>query len=263
MSQLDLIDDGLPTYTGERDALDRYYTPPELLHPLIHRFHCGLHGWWTREDRTVLEPCAGRELSLARELSAWGVPRVLTADLDPGAPVDLHVDALEHDWSQHAWDIAVTNPPFAVAPQLIRRLLHTRPRGHRSTDNVTVAALLRLTFLEPCRNRIDLVSREHMERAWLSRVIVLPRVSFRGEGSDSVTCAWFVWKALSAEEMHCESPRRDPAWSARQMRTHMEVVSPAELERARIAIASSHRQVGYDSHHRREQRRLSRQEDLL
>ena len=52
-----------------------------------------------------------------------------------------------------------------------------------------MAFLLRLSFLEPTLTR-----REFLRANPPKRVIVLPRISFTGDGrTDSVTCAWLIW----------------------------------------------------------------------
>ena len=52
--------------------------------------------------------------------------------------------------------------------------------------------LLRLSYAEPCLNRA-----EWLKAHPISHLIVLPRISFTGNGkTDNVTCAWFVWDKL-------------------------------------------------------------------
>lgn len=201
---LDLFNDGISTYTGERDGADYYPTPPELLLPLLDRLP--LYG-----SVRVLEPCAGRALSLARELEAHG-HQVITGDVDPLTEVDVHGDLREHDWSQHGANICITNPPYLTpdgmhAADVVRHMLCHVDRA---------AFLLRLSFLEPCDNRVDLVC----EGGGLAKVIIMPRVSFRGGyATDSMTTAWMLWECDHAGP-----------WVG-------EVVSWPELERARIRIA--------------------------
>lgn len=198
MSQLDLIGGGLSTYTGARDALDRYYTPAPITDALMARLHPILP---EAERVEVLEPCAGRQLAIAGVVRSWSPRyRVWTADLDPGAPADQHGDALEQDWTEvnggRPWDLALTNPPFALAAPLIAHLTH-----HARC----VVCLARLSLLEPVEDRAGLLTGRELPGScqlapgWgLARVIVTPRQRFRGgpPGStqqDSVTTAWFVW----------------------------------------------------------------------
>lgn len=77
------------------------------------------------------------------------------------------------------WDVIVTNPPFYLAEEFVRKAL-------KHADHV--AMLLRLAFLET-RKREDL-HREHPSDVYvLSR-----RPSFMANGAtDSCAYAWFVW----------------------------------------------------------------------
>lgn len=173
-----------------RDELDRYYTPPQLVPPLI--AHLRLDDG---KRRRILEPCAGG-CALAKPLAALG-HEVVTADLDCGVQVDAHRCGLS--WSRREleqFDLLITNPPFQTAgvhaAELIRHWLRSGVR--------TVACLLRLSFLEPCAgggpgSRVDLLTGGQ-----LANVLVLPRAEFDGParegktGTGSVTCAWFIWR---------------------------------------------------------------------
>lgn len=76
----------------------------------------------------------------------------------------------------------VSNPPFNQAPLIV-------PLAWAYAE-IGIAMLLRLSFLEPVKNR----------GLWLNQcppteLIVLPRISFTGDGkTDSVTCAWMIWR---------------------------------------------------------------------
>ena len=78
-------------------------------------------------------------------------------------------------------DFVVTNPPFSLASSIL-------PLAYEHA-RVGVAFLLRLSYLEPCRDRADWLVQHP-----LTKLIVLPRISFTGDRkTDSVTCGWFVW----------------------------------------------------------------------
>lgn len=187
----------------KRVHLDFYETPPWATRLLIEAVRQG-----TDEDfewkGDALEPCSGNG-AIARVLGSSGL-RVLTNDIDPRRQTDLHLDAREPELYRAAaaalygrsalrtrLDWVVTNPPFSVAFPILRQsLAHAR---------IGVAFLLRLSFLEPTR-----------ERGWLlderppDFLLVLPRISFDGDGNtDSVTYAWFVWYA--DPELAAELPR--------------------------------------------------------
>lgn len=162
---------------AHRRERDFYPTPAAATRALLRRV-CVPRGV------VALECCAGAQ-DITRELRAAGV-RVITNDIDGRS--DLALDATRADtWARFPrvpW--VITNPPFSHAAEIVRHAFEFT-RGVRAGG---VAALLRLSFLEPCDNR----------GPWLgahppSDVIVLPRISFTGDGkTDNVTCAWFVWR---------------------------------------------------------------------
>lgn len=160
-----------------RRVNDFYPTPPELTEALLRRLN------WPR--CLVAEPCAGNG-AMSDVLKAHGF-LVLTGDID--SRFDVQYPALDYlspvaDTVYRDAHAVITNPPFKLAPQFVRKSLETAPR---------VAMLLRLSFLELCNNRKDIVPL-------LSRVIVLPRVSFTGDGrKDNSACAWFIWEPGSTE----------------------------------------------------------------
>lgn len=128
----------------------------------------------------VLEPCVGRG-DMAAVLA--NVPGVILHTNDVCHEAMTHEDATNARWwATLAPDWVVTNPPFVLAEQIVPLAVRHALFG--------VAMLLRLTFLEPTLGR----------GRWLhahppTRLIVLPRLSFTGDGkTDSVTCAWFVWE---------------------------------------------------------------------
>ena len=177
-----------------RDPHDRYYTPRKPLRSLLDLVPIRGQVW---------EPCAGDG-----EMARWigeqpGVTRVWTSDLhEPPQPAQLtllgtqqRLDALG-DWAsgQHrerlrtqwgAPDWIVTNPPYSddQARLFTHLALQECPR---------VVMLLRLSFLEYCQTRRDLLDQ-------LGCVIEVGRVRWRGPGGDlhpspdTTPSGWFVW----------------------------------------------------------------------
>lgn len=165
--------------TGERNDFDFYPTPGFMTRSLLH-FHPAIKG------RTVLEPCSGQD-HITTVLRAAGCP-VVTNDIDRRHPAMLHLDAtLGELWTCQPFDWTgctewvITNPPFNVAMPILEHALEHATVG--------VAFLLRKTFLEPTDDRGPWL-QEHPP----TRVIGLPRYSFRGAGSDSVSCDWMIWE---------------------------------------------------------------------
>ena len=158
----------------ERYDLDFYETDPRLTLTLL--LKTNIHG-------DIFEPCVGD----------WAIadlfPRCLTADINPLARAHLYQDArLPESWAplHHQFDWVVTNPPFSMAAEIL-------PQAMKAA-RVGVAALLRLSWLEPAKNRkVFLKDRNTM----LSDLIIFnPRPQFRTDtrSTDSVTVAWMVWR---------------------------------------------------------------------
>jgi hypothetical protein len=161
---------------GARNAFDYYPTPGWMTRSLLYS-HPAIKG------ASVLEPCAGAD-AITSVLRAAGCP-VTGNDLDIRHGHRFYMDATSQEfWLRMAVDPCewvITNPPFNVAlPILQHAVEHAR---------IGVAFLLRKTFLEPTDER----------GPWLqahppTRIIGQPRYSFRGTGSDSVSCDWCVWE---------------------------------------------------------------------
>lgn len=178
MRMLDLFGQMSTHDDGHRADLDFYETPRWAVSSLLYH-HPAI------ADSRVLEPCSGRG-AIADALKQAGCD-LLTNDLDDAQPSMLHYDATnETFWEvmksigvQYDW--VVTNPPFDCAFDLLKHALkHTR-RG--------VAVLLRKTFLEPTLERGPWLA-EHPP----TRILGLPRIKFRGKGTDSVSCDWMIWE---------------------------------------------------------------------
>lgn len=162
--------------------LDRYYSPPWWLDILFDDASVALD---VAEPRHCLEPFAGQALALAGRMSERG-HYVETADIDPEAPALHHVDSFAHEWGHY--DAVVSNPPFTVGSGIHTRRASDAVRLFVPRSRLFAAFLMRLSWLEPCDDRADILTQFPPDR-----VIVLPRFSFRGTGTDLVTVAWYVW----------------------------------------------------------------------
>lgn len=176
--------------SDDRDPLDRYYTLPWAIRPLtctLGRRIKGTRAW---------EPCAGGG-AIVRELESW-CSWVWSSDLDPDATADVvGVDFLGFDSdSAPTVDWIVTNFPYRGVANFVRHALLLADR---------VAALLRLSFLEACRDRQDILLD-----CQLTDLLILPRIPFGGpagelvrqgkQSSDHMTHAWFVWDRLAEHD---------------------------------------------------------------
>lgn len=179
-----------------RDPLDRYYTPPELIHAAIARIWPIWHPESNPARATVLEPSAG-QLAIPRAWDQWEIERPApfwtTNDLDTASPSHTNEDALSADWTARnggaPYDLAITNPPFKHAAAFLR---------HMCAHSEAVALLVRASFMEPTLDRGEMLrSGEGLSGHTLKRIIWTPRVSFREVSSksrtDTVTTAWMIW----------------------------------------------------------------------
>lgn len=155
-----------------------YETPRWQVEALLRRIYLPAHS-------RVVEPCAGngaisRVLSVSHLLYVWTNDSV-QRDLKLGSCGD----ATKRDtWQRFVdefgtFDAVITNVPFSLALPIIDHAIQFAP---------LVATILRRTWDEPTDDR----------GPWLKAnpcagQIVMPRHSYRGEGSDSVTSAWFIW----------------------------------------------------------------------
>lgn len=173
---LDLFGDRSTIDDGTRSEFDFYETPSFMVRSLLH-FHPAIAG------SIVLECCAGRN-AIGRVLRDEAGCTLYTNDLDPRHPANTTRDATNGNYWMHEAplvDWVITNPPFNDAMKILPLAL-MRAR-------VGVAFLLRKTFLEPTEDR-----GPWLERNPPTRAIGQPRYSFRGSGSDSVSCDWYLWE---------------------------------------------------------------------
>lgn len=153
-----------------------YSTPESITQGLLH---------FLRPSPTrILEPCAGfgHIVSVLRHNGNV----VETNDVTPGVGAQHTFDATtDQFWkaaNQAAWTI--TNPPFSLALPILKRALEYTPN---------VAFLLRLSFLEPTKDREPFLLKKPP-----SAILVTPRVSFTADRrKDNCTTAWMIWSETS------------------------------------------------------------------
>ena len=189
-NQIGLFGDTEPVrVAGERVENDFYPTPWKITQALINQ---------VKIQGAVFEPCAGHGAISDIFEEMEGVD-VWASDLTykPACPRDATTQIFWEHWGKHNW--VVTNPPFNCAVEILQHSW--------SYSTVGCAFLLRLSFLEPTSNRAEMLKAmaDHLRYV----IPVSPRPKFRRDvsGSDSVTCAWFVWdKRWSWKALGIESP---------------------------------------------------------
>jgi hypothetical protein len=149
-----------------------YETPPVFTEELLKDIGTLING-------RILECCSG-DNAIADVLIGKGY-RVTTNDIDCNRKADRCLDASKkYLWMGKPFDWVISNPPFSKASLIVKNAFNHVTYG--------VAFLLRLTFLEPCLNRVEFLINHPPS------IIVMPRYSFTKDGgTDSVTCAWFIW----------------------------------------------------------------------
>ena len=176
-----------------RRSLDWYPTPAWATRVLLHRLP-QLRG-------RVLECCSGKG-DISNALAERDAVSVIENDMDRQCASDFHLDATDpRAWqrmNEHAgpFDWIVSNPPFSLAPKIVPLAQRYAVHG--------MAMLLRLSYLEPCLDRVDWLTDHDAN----GRVLVLPRISFTGNGkTDNVTAAWLIfgevehgWEVVSKAE---------------------------------------------------------------
>lgn len=173
-----------------RRAWDAYFTPASAVESLLRVVEI---------SGRVMEPCSG-DGAIARPLVDHGC-EVVTNDLNPSMHALMHGDATDPAWWRKGKGVPwiVSNPPFSLASTIV-------PLAH-SAATKGVAMLLRLSWLEPCEDRVEFLTKYPP-----TALIVLPRISFTGDGkSDSVTCAWMVWSKRPAPQVIRIIPKAKPA----------------------------------------------------
>ena len=162
-----------PTPNNGRNFGDQYFSPPWVVDGLLSVIQPKGH---------IIEPCAG-EGHLADRLRDYGYT-VTESDIDPTLRGKAR-DFLSDDFNEEA-EWVVTNPPYTIkggprASDFYRQAMEVATKG--------VAMLLRLSWLEACRDRKDKLPK-------LTRVAIFPspRVQYIGSGSSNpAQSAWFIW----------------------------------------------------------------------
>lgn len=165
---------------------DAYFSSTELTLQLLNRVSF-LDS--AKQENTILECCAGNG-AIASVLRAKNY-ETYTSDIDRQYDCDYYGDATD----PKEWEIwkdagychsAITNPPFDVAHLIL-------PLAYEAST-IGVAFLLRLSYLEPAKNRAEWLEAHENN---MSNLIVFgqPRPSFTDNGkTDTCTTAWMVWK---------------------------------------------------------------------
>lgn len=164
---------------GNRERLDRYYTPDDLAVALTSLLPI-------QAGETVLEPSAGGG-AFTRALVGRGC-RVSVVDIDPAARAfnergtvgGYCGDFLEYERGTPVpFDWVVGNPPYGNAEAHVRKAID---------QGANIAFLLRLGFLESAK-RLPFWNRWKARHVW----VLAERPSFTGGGTDATAYGFFWW----------------------------------------------------------------------
>lgn len=176
-----------------RDTLDRYYTPPDATQALLDHLGPKLCG-------TIWEPCCGKDWIGQEARKHPTVDRYIGTDVDPesirihwtkgGSTFEPALLDFIHSTPLAGFNWIVSNFPYSIgkgafkksAADFLRKALQIDPFA-------SVAVLMRLSFLEPCKNREDIFANDPP-----TEIIILRRVHFIGAKSqNNCTSAWLIW----------------------------------------------------------------------
>lgn len=163
-------------------ALDDFPTPPWATRALLHHV-IGTKGLATQ---TCLEPACGAG-HMARALQeAFGV--VFALDVHPYG-FGLVQDFLKQPYPADNVDWVITNPPFILAEEFIRRAL--------PIARVGVAVLTRTTFIES-KGRYERLFRDTHLTTMAQFVERVPLLKGRldPKGTTATGYCWLVWKRI-------------------------------------------------------------------
>ena len=161
-------------------SLDDFPTPPWATRAMLE--HMQRYFGWSWEGQSVREPAANRG-HMVRPLAEY-FARVEASDIhDYGAgyPVQDYLFGT----APPRTDATITNPPFRLAEQFIRRGLEC---------SNTVAVIVRSAFLEGVGRHRDLFS-VHRPRAILqfTERVVMHKGKLSPKGSTATAYCWIVW----------------------------------------------------------------------
>jgi len=172
----------------ERQGNDYYPTPPACTRALVEAEMVPLRAYSGAlagaRALPIWEPC-GRGGAIAAVLVEHGFATIasdLIADPDHGVR-DANLLAITRAWSP----VVITNPPFALAEEMIRHLL-----GELQVEYL--ALLLKSTFWHAA-GRTGLWRRHVPARVWALNW----RPDFMRLGAPTMECIWTVWDGQTVE----------------------------------------------------------------
>jgi hypothetical protein len=151
---------------GQREASDYYVTPQTEILKFLQA--------WKRfpefKDKNILDPCAGgdihNKMSYPYVLSHLGCQNITTLDIRPDSRAEIIDDYLMYCFPIQ-FDLIITNPPFALAREIITRAIKEVAEGG------CVVMLLRLNFFGSKQRKLWWEGSDHPKSTFTVRVCLL------------------------------------------------------------------------------------------
>ncbi len=153
---------------GTVRANEFYPTPDNVVDALLAQLQL-------RQEDTFLEPCKGEGAIYNKvNLAEWDKTY---------AEITMGLDYLDIDYGDYLFDVIITNPPFSLTEEFLRKSLkELAPDG-------TLAYLQRVNFLGSKR-RVPFWAEVGFPN---KTPVIVPRPRFVGGGSDSCEYCWFIY----------------------------------------------------------------------
>lgn len=178
---------------SKREKNDYYPTPPCVIKNFLENYKID-------PKAKILEPCAGAG-NIVKELQEIGAVDITAVEIDETKkeellkilPTDkvIITDFLKFEGGQHNYDVIITNPPFSLAMEFVKKALDI------VNENGIVIMLLRTAFLESQR-RYDFWQQPENKLTGLYTLSHRP--SFIGKGTDATSYSWFIWDKSSNKQ---------------------------------------------------------------
>jgi hypothetical protein len=173
---------------GQREVSDYYKTPMNEIKRFLTEAQKDFNVLQDLSELSILDPCAGGDImasmSYPEALYSFGAKDIETIDIREDSRAGIQMDYLKTNLTKK-FDLIITNPPFALAQQIIEKALFDDaiPGG-------LVIMLLRLNYFGSSA-RFNFWQRFMPVRVYVHH----KRISFTGGTTDSIEYMHAVWKA--------------------------------------------------------------------
>lgn len=208
---------------AQRNAADYYITPQYCIGDFLHafkedfdalkeitgQFDSDIVNPWGDKQITIIDPCAGGDAEYPmsypeaiRKCSGWNYNDIDTCDIREDSLAKFKGDYLSRHVCEGCYDMAITNPPFNIALEIIKRTLADVHEGG------WVIMLLRLNFFGSqersawFKENMPLATYVHSQRISfvpddrkkrINDEAKAAGVKAKGNGTDSIEYMHAVW----------------------------------------------------------------------